>query len=492
VWPLSLYQMEQIMQRFDEVRDNFMRALTTQNWNDVVVHSTDLLLMDDKLAWVWANRGVGLLRLGHPLDAILNFDRAIALEENAIGYNNKGAAFFNLEKMNESLACYEKAAKIDEMPETYLNIGHIHKWFGDEKETGLQNNNKAIAAYRKSIELNPDYADGHLALSLMLLKNGYFQEGWKEYEWRWKSDQLVPRGIKKPQWKGEDLTNKTLLIYAEQGLGDIIQFARYARIVAQKFPRCKIIIEAKQAVRRLLETIPEVYAVINFGEKLPDVDYVVPMMTLAGLFSPSVNLIPAFEREYLLQNRDVEFWGDKLQPLFERSLNALRVGICWAGMSRTANPMATRIDSLRSTSLETFALLAKIPNVLWVSLQKGPPSSQVKTPPAGMTIGDFTEDMYDFYETCCAIANCDLVISVDTAVLHAAASIGKPTWLLSRWDGCWRWLGTRQDSPWYPTLRQFTQPAPHDWKSMIEEVAVELLKLTKEKEQAELDLTLPT
>lgn len=472
------------MQRFDDLKDLFMKALTTQNWNDVVSYATDLLLIDDKLPWVWANRGVGLLRMGFCLDAILNFDRALALEENATGYNNKGAALFNLEKMKESLDCYKKAAKIEELPETFLNIGHLHKWNLDDAA--------AIAAYRKTIALSQDYADGHLALSLMLLKNGQFQEGWKEYEWRWKSDQLVPRGLKKPQWRGEDLTDKKLLIYAEQGLGDIIQFARYARIVAQKFPRCKIIIEGKQAVKRLLETIPEVYAVINFGDKIPDVDYVIPMMSLAGLFSPSVNLIPAFEKEYLIRRTDVESWGSKMEPLFERNPNALRVGICWAGMARAAHPMAMRIDSLRSTALDTFAPLAKIPNILWVSLQKGPPSSQIKTPPSGMVIGDFTEDMYDFYETCCAIANCDLVISVDTAVLHAAASIGVPTWLLSRWDGCWRWLGTREDSPWYPTLRQFTQPAPHDWKSMVNTVAMELSKLAKGKEQAELDLTLPS
>ena len=429
-----------MQRKFDEIRNDFMRALQTANWNDVMIHSTDLLLLDDKLPWVWANRGMALHKMGFYLDAILNFDKALALEKTAIAYNNKGAAYFDLEKTTEALDCYNKAINLDpNLAQIYMNVGHVYKWLGDDK--------KSIAAYKKAVKANSNYADGQIALAMALIKDGQFQDGWKRYEWRWKTDQLVPRGLKRPQWKGEDLTNKTLLVYAEQGLGDIIQFARYIRLVQARFPKTKIIVEAKQPVKRLLETIPEVYAVINFGERLPEFDNGVAMMTLIGLFTPSISSIPTAESEYFLNQRDISSWGDRLQPLFDKCPNSLKVGICWAGMARTAHPMAMRVDTLRSTTLNTFSSLAKIPNIAWISLQKGPASEQVKKPPVGMTIGDFTEDMYDFYETCCVIANCDLVISVDTAVVHAAASIGKPTWLLSRWDGCWRWFGDREDSP---------------------------------------------
>jgi tetratricopeptide (TPR) repeat protein len=472
-----------MQRKFDDIRDDFMVALSNKNWNDVAVYGTDLLVLDENLPWVWANRGVALHQLGFNLDAILNFDRALALEETAPAYNNKGAALFDLDKMQRSLDCYKKAADIDQIAETFMNIGHVHKRMGD--------NTKAIIAYRKSIEIDPNYADGHLALSLALLKAGHLQEGWKEFEWRWKTDQLVERKLKKYQWKGEDLTNKSILIYGEQGFGDVIQFARYVRIVAQRFPRAKIIVETKQPVKRLLETIPEVYAVINFGEKVPEVDYIIPMMSLPNLFTPTISSISSSEREFYVKRDDVEAWDTRLQPLYEKCQNAvLKVGICWAGMGRTGQPLAMKIDNLRSVTLDAFSPLAKIPGIAWISLQKGAPASQIQKPPSGMTIGDFTEDMYDFYETACAIENCDLVISVDTAVVHVAASIGKPTWMLSRWDGCWRWFGDREDSPWYPSLRQFVQPAAHDWDGLMANVAVELKKLVQSKGQQELDLTL--
>ena len=473
------------MQRksMDEYRDLLVKALREANWNDAAYYATEILQIDENLPWAWANRGVALSKLGHPLDAILNHDRAIALEPSPISYSNKGSAYWDMEKADEAMKWFKKAIEINpNIHHTHMNMGHLYKWDGKLKE--------AIESYRKSVAADPTYADGQLALALALLKDGQLKEGWEQYEWRWKTNQMVPRWLKEPQWNGENLNRKSILVYSEQGFGDVMNFARVARILAQQYPMCRIIIEARQPVRRLLETIPEVYAVINFGDDIPHVDYVIPMMTLIGMLTPTINSISSTEQEFLLRSRDVEAWGRRMSPLTEKYPGHFKVGICWAGMARVAHPDALRIDQLRSTTLDSFAPLAKIPGIVWVSLQKGPPAEQVKTPPTGMTIGDFTEDMYDFYETCCAIDNCDLVISVDTAVLHAAASIGKPTWLLSRWDGCWRWFGDRKDSPWYPTLRQFVQPAPHDWDGMMEQVAVELREFIKDKSEPELDLTL--
>lgn len=464
-----------MQRKLEEIRTAFMQALSTSDWHAVIVQSSELLLIDESVAWIWDKRAVAFHKLGYHLDAILNYDKAIELEpDNAAYYCNKGAALFDLERIPQALACYKKSTDLNpNIPETWMNIGHVQKWSGDDK--------KAIVAYKKSIEIDPEYADCQLQLAIMEIKHGEFKKGWKRYEWRWKTDQLVPRGIKKPTWKGEDLTGKTILVYGEQGLGDIIQFARYARLVAQRFPDCKVIIEAKQTVKRLLQTVPGIHSVINFGEKLPHIDYAIAMMSLPQHLSPSVSLIPVNEPEFHIKKDDVEAWEGKLAPLlYDRKPGALKVGLCWAGMARPAQGMA-KIDSMRSTTLDTFAPLAKIPNILWLSLQKGPPATQVQKPPVDMTIGDFTEDMYDFYETCAAIETCDLVITVDTAVAHAAASIGKPTWILSRWDGCWRWFDRREDSPWYPSAKIFHQDQPHNWDSVIKRIGDELLDLTLAK-----------
>lgn len=472
------------MQRasFEEYKNLFMQARATSNWNDMALYATELLRYDDTQPWIWANRGIALAKMGFHLDAVLNYDKALCFDqsagEQAILHSNIGAAYWDLWNAERALPALEKAIAIEPMAQTYLTLGNIYKHRGDMQ--------RAIAAYRNSVAIDPNYADGHLCLGMTLLKTGHLMEGWREYEWRWKTNQMPERKTKAPVWQGEDLTNKTILIYGEQGLGDHIQFVRYARVLHKQFPKVKIVLEGRQPVRRLFESIPEVYAVINIGEQLPVCDYVIPMVTLAGRLTPNMGAIVSSRREFVLKEHDIQRWADRMKELPP----GFRVGVCWAGLARMADPNANAIDVIRSTYLAQWQQLADIPGIIWVSLQKGSPSEQVKTPPRGMAIADYTEDMHDFYETCCVAKNCDLVISVDTAVLHATASVGVPTWLLSRWDGCWRWFGSRSDSPWYPTLRQFEQPAPGDWDGLMANVAVELQKCIPSNNAPELNLTL--
>lgn len=455
---------------YQEALGLYAKAMASQNWNDVALWTTELLKYDDGTAHIWGNRAIAMSHLGHPLDAILNVDRAIAISPTAPHYSNKGAFYWDMDDKKKALHWLHEAINIEPLSQTYMTRGNIYK------NTGYLT--KAIVDYRRCIEIDPNYADGHLVLGMALLKAGYLEEGWKEYEWRWKTSQTPPRNLKCPQWNGEDLTNKTILVYGEQGLGDVIQFARYASQLANLFPRAKVIVEGRPALKRLLNGLPDIYSVVNIGDSLPELDYGIAMLTLAGKLTASVNFIRSEQRQFCLNPNDVSNWGNRVRELPE----GLKVGVCWAGMSRTDSPEADAIDQLRSTSLEMFAPLAKIKGITWVSLQKGPPSTQVQTPPTGMVIADMTEDMIDFYETACVIANLDLVISVDTAVLHVAASVGTPTWLLSRWDGCWRWFGDdRKDSPWYPSLRQFSQPAKHDWPNLMKEVAAELAAFIKDK-----------
>ncbi len=448
---------------FEECKELFLQARMVQNFNDMAVWATELLRYDENLSWVWANRGEAYAGMGFHLDALLNYDRALALADDdnqkAILYSNKGAAYWELYNAEKAVPCLEKAIQMQPMAQTYQTLGNIYK------HQGLLQ--RAIQCYRNAISANPDYADSHLCLAMALLKVGSLQEGWKEFEWRWKTNQLPPRGLKTPEWKGEDLSGKTILVYGEQGLGDILQFARYAAIIAKRFPTAKVIVEGRPPVHRLLSSMRNIYAVINVGEKLPQLDYTIPMITLAGMLTPTMASIPPSDHEFTLKHHDVARWADKFKQLPE----GFRVGVCWSGLSRVGNPMAAAIDSLRSVELNTMAPMAQVPGIIWVSLQKGSPAEQVKHPPSGMKIADFTEDMYDFYETACAIKNCDLVITVDTAVAHVSASIGQKTWMLSRWDGCWRWFGNREDSPWYPSLRQFVQPNPFDWAGLMDTMA---------------------
>lgn len=457
-----------------ELMMRYARAVHQQNWPDVMTWTTEIIAKNDQMAHVWANRAVALEKLGFPIDAILNVDKAIELEpDNAAHYSNKGAYYWTANNEEKALANLDKAIEIEPIGQTYMTKGNIYK---NRKEM-----DKALEAYRKCVEMAPTYADGHLVLGTMLLKMGQLEEGWKHYEWRWVTDQLPKRKLRVPEWDGKaDLNGRVILVYGEQGLGDLIQFARYVRPLKKRYPEVKIVLEGKAPTKRLFKTISEVIDVINFGDKLPPIDYGIPMLTLAAFFTPTLGSIPYSPPEFRIEPDDIENWGLKFDQ-FPPLQHGVKVGICWAGMSRADHPHADAIDKIRSTTLQTFAPLQEIPGIVWISLQKGPPKEDLKNAPPKMIIGDFADDMLDFYETCCAIANCDLVISVDTAVLHAAASIGVPTWLLSRWDGCWRWFGDGEHSPWYPSLRQFVQPKPHDWAGLIEIVGKELRQFVESR-----------
>ena len=462
------------MQRsFEECKEEFLIARRSENWNDLIFWSTELLKYSEAHPWVWANRGEAIGKLGYSIDAILNYDKALSFEQpdenRAILYSNKGAAYWDMYNTSKSLENLKKAIEIKPIAQTYLTMGNIHRY-----EHRLDS---AVECYRKCTELDPSYADGHLVLAMALLKMGQFEEGWKEYEWRFQSNQLPSRKLSMPEWKGEDLDNKFIFVYGEQGLGDIIQFSRYIRVLHKKWPKAKIIVEVRPQVHRLIDSINEAYSIIDIGDVIPKADYAIPMVSLAAQLTPTMADIPPATNEFCILNYHKDIWYRKLHAI---DIPGVKVGLCWAGMARTHQPGALAIDNLRSTFLHSFAPLAEVPGILWVSLQKGSPLEQIKTPPRGMTIVDFNDDLLDFYDTAALIKNLDLVITVDTAVAHVAASIGKPTWMLSRWDGCWRWFGDREDSPWYPTLRQFVQDKPRDWTGVMQKVKVELNKFVQD------------
>jgi hypothetical protein len=223
-----------------------------------------------------------------------------------------------------------------------------------------------------------------------------------------------------------------------------------------------------------MKTVPGVDEVVTYGDRMPEQDYCCAMLSAPRVCGTTLETIPGPVRYISADKHRIGVWRDRINEDLAQFGDRLKVGICWSGMSRPMQPIADSVDKRRSTALAQWAPIAEVPGVLFVSLQCGAPAEQVKRPPVGMTIADYSEQFDDFADTAALIENLDLVITVDTAVVHCAAALGKPTWMLSRFDGCWRWLGARRDSPWYPTLTQFRQPAPGDWDSVMKEVAAEL------------------
>ncbi|WP_306703531.1 tetratricopeptide repeat-containing glycosyltransferase family protein [Azospirillum isscasi] len=322
---------------------------------------------------------------------------------------------------------------------------------------------EAVAAGREAIRLAPADAETHLALAVALLASGQFREGWEEFEWRWETRQLDPvhRSFAQPEWTGaEDVAGRTVLLYAEQGLGDTLQFVRYAPLLAARGAR--VLVGCSPALVRLMERADGVSAAIAWGGDLPPFDLHIPMMSLPRAFATDLGSIPAPVPYLHADPADVALWRDRL-PEDGR----LRVGLVWAGSPRTVRGVASPIDRRRSLPLAALAPLADVPGVRFVSLQMGPGAAQLAEAPAGMDIADPMAGVRDFADTAALAETLDLVITVDTSVCHLAGGLGRPVWTLSRADACWRWLGNREDSPWYPTMRVFGQDRSGDWSGVV-------------------------
>jgi hypothetical protein len=330
---------------------------------------------------------------------------------------------------------------------------------------------EADASYSALLQLRPDQVEAHANRAMARLRAGRLAEGWEEFEWRWKTWYMGPRARDLPRslWNGEALGDRVILLHAEQGLGDTLQFCRYAPLVARG---ARVILEVQPPLHRLLSRLPGIDQVLARGQELPPFDLQCPLMSLPRAFGTTLESIPA-ETPYLTADpAEVDTWRERIG-----ALPGLRVGLVWAGSQRKEEPELALVDARRSIALATLAPLARVPGVSFVSLQKGPPAAQAAHPPAGMMLTDFTAELHDMAATAALIMTLDLVISVDTAVAHLAGGLGKPVWLLNRFDSCWRWLANRDDSPWYPTLRQFRQTTPGDWSSVVERVREELQRL---------------
>jgi Tfp pilus assembly protein PilF len=421
--------------------------------------------LNDRIPELHGNLGTALQARDRLDEAIASYRRALALKPDfAAALNNIGNVLKAQGRLDEAMAFYQKAlAVMPDYAEPHHNLSTILSDQGRPDE--------AAASYRQAVAIKPDYADAHYNLALALLSRGDMTAGWQEHEWRWKTAQMTKawRTFAQPQWRGEAADGRTLLIHAEQGFGDTLQFCRYAPLAAARGLR--VILEVPERLVRLLHDLPGVDQVVADGEKLPPFDLHCPMLSMPLALETTLATIPRDVPYLHADAAQVAAWRTRLAALEDQGP---RIGLVWAGNPRLYQPGAPSVDRRRSITLGHFAAFAGLESAAFISLQKDDAAHQTKTPPAGLTIHDWTAELSDFAATAALIEALDLVIGVDTAVIHLAGALGKPVWLLNRFDSCWRWLLERDDSPWYPTLRQFRQPSPGDWNTVLAKVRAEL------------------
>jgi Tfp pilus assembly protein PilF len=387
-------------------------------------------------------------------EAELSCRRAIALNPALPGaHTNLGNVLSRRGAFDEALACYQRAlAIVPQNPRYHTNLGVCLSDLGRVDE--------AIACYRRAIEIEPRLPEPHWNLALALLLKGD-PRGWGEFEWRWHSPRFTTtrRDFPRPQWRGEPVASRTILLHAEQGLGDTIQFARLVPLVTGR--GANVILECQPQLAGLLTGLRGVNRVIPGGQPLPAFDLHCPLGSLPLALRIGLDVIPG-EVPYLRPDpQRINQWNARLGE----STGLLRVGLAWAGSPTLAN------DRFRSISLSQLASLANVRGVRFYSFQKGEGTEQAKTPPPGMELIELGPDLHDFSDTAAAMSAMDLVISVDTAVAHLAGALGKPVWLMLPANPDWRWRLHRTDSAWYPSMRLFRQPRLGDWQSVVNEIA---------------------
>jgi tetratricopeptide (TPR) repeat protein len=409
-----------------------------------------------------AQFGLGLVlrKLARPAEAAACFRAALALQpEHPETLVNLASTLLDLERQDEAEPLFRAAIRLkpDLVPAQYgLGRALFERGFLAEAE----------ACCRAVLRLDPDHVWSHFNLAHLLLVTGRFGEGWAHYDWRTQLPGALRRDFAAPLWDGGPIEGKTLLIHAEQGFGDTLQFCRYLPLLAQ---RARIVAEVPAPLFRLLSCLPGLAGLVVQGAALPEFDLQCPLLSLPHRFGTTLETIPAAMPYLKADPALTAAWRARLAPL-----PGLRVGLAWAGGVRLDQPELAAVDARRSIGLARLAPLAAIEGVSFVSLQKGDAAAQAAEPPPGLVLHDFTAGLRDFADTAALIANLDLVISVDTSVVHLAGALGKPVWLLNRFDTCWRWLLGRDDSPWYPTLRQFRQPRPGDWDGVIAAIGTAL------------------
>jgi tetratricopeptide (TPR) repeat protein len=447
---------------FAEAYSNLGAALREKGSLDEAINCCQKAVeINPSFAEAYCNLGVALQKKGQIDKAITQYQKAIEIKPSfAKAHSNLGNALRELGQMDEAVTHCQKAIEISpSFAEAYCNLGSALREKGQIDD--------AITYCQKALEIDPQFAMAKFNMSVILLLSGDFEHGWAEYEWRWRLKDCVQfhSDFSKPLWDGSEVRGLTVLLQCEQGLGDTIQFIRYAPMIAQKGAR--VIVNCQRELVTLIRSVEGVQRAIAEGETLPEVDLYCPIMSLPLKFNTGLKSIPSAVPYLTVNSVSVQRWKDKVQE----DNSSFKIGLVWAGRPEHKN------DRNRSCRLECFSSLTELGDISFYSLQKGEAGEQAKDPPVGMKLIDYTEEIRDFEDTAALIENLDMTISVDTSVAHLAGALGKPVWILLPFAPDWRWMLDRKDSLWYPTMRLFRQPSPQDWESVMAEVKYVLLKL---------------
>ncbi len=404
----------------------------------------------------------GLLRdLGRPQEALAACDRAILLRpDDAEPHYRRGNVLDDLCRFPEAIAAYRQALRINGQHFDALN--NLGASLGKQGHT-----EQALACCEHLLNREPDHYSPHMNRALIWLARGDYANGFAEFEWRWKIPGNAPRPRPRPPWQGEPLQGRTILLHAEQGFGDTIQFIRYASLL--KTLGARVLVECPRPLHRLFTNCPAIDALSVRGETSEDHDVHAPILSLPRLLGTTLETIPTFNSYLAADPAAIGRWRERLG---QKQRPGLKIGIVWQG-----DPSHQR-DRVRSFPLAQFERLASLEGVRLIRLQKGFGSEQLQERKAPFPIEDperiAPEDWVDFHDTAAIMANLDLVITPDTSPAHLAGALGIPVWIVLPYWAEWRWLIDREDSPWYPSARLFRQSESGDWNTLFERVATEL------------------
>ncbi len=409
------------------------------------------------------NLGIVWQHQGKLAEAEACYQYALRLQPAfVLAHNNLGNVLQEQGKLTEAAACYQQALRLQpDCAMAHNNLGNVRKEQGQLAE--------ALACYEQAITLEPDYADAHLNRALAWLLAGQYEQGWPEFEWRWRCPGYALAPCAAPRWQGQPLQGQTILLRAEQGLGDTLQFIRYAALVKQRGGR--VLVECQQPLLQLLARCPGIDGLVARGATPSEkVDVQAPLLSLPCLFGTTLATVPAPIPYLSADPCLVEHWRQQLCPL-----PAFKIGIAWQGS------LLYRSDRARSIPLTAFAPLGRLKGVQLISLQKGLGTEQLRDVADHLAILDLGSRLDEtagaFMDTAAVMHSLDLVLTCDTALGHLAGALGVPVWLALPFVSDWRWLLHRDESPWYPNVRLFRQREPGNWPEVFERIAAEIRQL---------------
>lgn len=417
-----------------------------------VAHYRRALALEPQHLDALNNLGVALTELGEIDEAIACYRQVLALQPaNAAAHNNYGRALAQRDALEDAAEQFRQAISLQPHGiDAHINLGNVLLEQGAPRE--------AHETYSRALAIDPAHQSAHWNDGLALLVQGDLVGGFRQWRWNTPTARRFPH-LK--EWRGEPLDGATIVIHAEQGLGDVIHFARYLPLVAARGGR--VVFEAPVEQHRLFADFSGVARLIAFDEPVPEAQWHCPLLSLPLVFGTTLSSVPSDVPYLHADPAAVAEWRRRLAG------PALKIGLVWAG-----NP-GHRRDRHRSLPLAALAPLGEIPDVAFYALQKGDAAGEAM--PAGLRVEILAPLLGDFADTAAAIMALDLVISVDTSVAHLAGALAKPVWIMLPHAPDWRWLETRSDSPWYPSAELFRQDSSRRWEPVIADIAAELASL---------------